>query len=292
MANTRDIRNRIKSVKNTAQITKAMQLVAASKMKKAQAAALQGKEYSNRLLAVLANLCNRFEDEKPLHPYLEDRDIERRGILLVTTDRGLCGPLNSNLFRKVAGMANDPPIRWFNIGRKGRQFLARTQRDLAADFTVSDAAGYPEVRPIVEAMDKQYREGKIDTIEVLFPKFVNTLNQEPWLTPLVPLANLRDFVEENQGEFGEVSEDERETIFEPDPARVVTEILDLFIRKSIYQRILDAKASEHSARMVAMKAATDNAKSLVDDLTLEYNKARQAAITQEILEISAATFFN
>ncbi|MFP4353026.1 MAG: ATP synthase F1 subunit gamma [Puniceicoccaceae bacterium] len=293
MANTRDIRNRIKSVKNTAQITRAMQLVAASKMKKAQALAMRGKDYSNRLLAVLANLCCRIdEDEQPSHPFLEQREVRRRGILLVTSDRGLCGPLNSNLFRRIAAIPSDPPVRWFNIGRKGRQFLTRTRRDLAADFTVSDEAAYPEVRPIVEAMVKQFCAGEIDSIEVLFPKFVNTLNQEPRLTPLVPLTKLRDFVNANMEEFGRVSADEREMIFEPSPEEVVAEILDLFIRKSIYQRILDAKASEHSARMVAMKAATDNARSLVDDLTLEYNKARQAAITQEILEISAATFFN
>jgi len=292
MANTRDIRNRIKSVKNTAQITRAMQLVAASKMKRAQSAAVKGQEYSSRLLSVLANLCEKFEDDEPWHPYLEEREVKRRGILLVTSDRGLCGPLNSNLFRKVLSLDKEPPVRWFNIGRKGRQFLTRSKLDLAADFTVTDNVGFAEIRPIIEAMDKQFREGDIDTIEVLFPKFVNTLTQEPRLTPLVPLGSLRTFVEEHVGEFGESSADDREMIFEPSPAEVVSQILDLFIRKSIYQRVLEAKASEHSARMVAMKAATDNAKSLVDDLTLEYNKARQAAITQEILEISAATFFN
>jgi len=121
---------------------------------------------------------------------------------------------------------------------------------------------------------------------------VNTLNQEPRLTPLVPLDNLREFLAEREGEFGQLPSDERQMIFEPGAAEVLSEVLDLYIRKSLYQRILDAKASEHSARMVAMKAATDNANNLVEDLTLEYNKARQAAITQEILEISAATFFN
>lgn len=293
MANTRDIRNRIKSVKNTAQITRAMQLVAASKMKKAQALALQGRVYANALLRILANLDTRLDEEQAWHPFLEKRERRRRGILLVTTDRGLCGPLNSNLFRHIIGMDEDTPIRWFNVGRKGRQFLTRTKRDLAADFTVSDAAAYAEVRPIVEAMERQYVEGEIDTIEVLYPRFVNTLTQEPFLMPLVPLSSLGDFVAEQLAEQGgEESADEREMIFEPSPETVVSEILDLFIRKAIYQFILGAKASEHSARMVAMKAATDNAKSLVDDLTLEYNKARQAAITQEILEISAATFFN
>jgi len=293
MANTRDIRNRIKSVKNTAQITRAMQLVAASKMKKAQNLALQGREYAITLIRTLAQLNSRFGEEKIVHPFLQEREQKRRGILLVTTDRGLCGPLNSNLFRHIAMMKDETPVRWFNVGRKGRQFLTRSKRDMAADFTVSDVASYSEVRPIVEAMVKQFVDGEIDTIEVLYPRFINTLNQEPYLVPLIPLTNLSQFVSEQMQVQGEAEEvDEREMIFEPDPQKVVSEILDLYIRKSIYQFILGSKASEHSARMVAMKAATDNAKSLVDDLTLEYNKARQAAITQEILEISAATFFN
>jgi len=292
MANTRDIRNRIKSVKNTAQITRAMQLVAASKMKRAQEAALQSRDYGKGLLSVLCNICSRFEEERSWHPFLQSREIKRRGILLVTTDRGLCGPLNSNLFRMLTTFDESPPIRWFNVGRKGRQFLSRTQRDLAADFTISDDAKYSEVRPIIQVMDEQFRSGEIDTIEILAPRFINTLNQEPRLTPLVPLNSLQEFIAENSAEFGEPSTDEREMLFEPSPAEVVSQILDLFIHKAIYLRILGAKASEHSARMVAMKSATDNAKNLVDDLTLEYNKARQAAITQEILEISAATFFN
>jgi len=292
MANTRDIRNRIKSVKNTAQITRAMQLVAASKMKKAQEAALSGQDYGKVLLSVLSNIYTHFGEERSWHPYLEEREVKRRGILLVTSDRGLCGPLNSNLFRQILSYDDTPPIRWFNIGRKGRQFLTRTKRDLAADFTISDDAHYKEVRPIIQTMHDQFCKGEIDTIEVLSPRFINTLTQEPRLTPLVPLHSLREFIEEHASEFGTPSEDEREMLFEPSPAEVVSKILDLFINKAIYLRILGAKASEHSARMVAMKSATDNAKSLVDDLTLEYNKARQAAITQEILEISAATFFN
>jgi len=293
MANTRDIRNRIKSVKNTAQITRAMQLVAASKMKRAQDLAVKGQTYADRLLATLASIAEQLgEEETVAHPYLEKREVKRRGILLVTTDRGLCGPLNSNLFREIVRFPEEPPVRWFNIGRKGRQYLVRTKRDLQADFTISDKAGYGEVRPILTAMDEQFRAGEIDTIEILYPRFVNTLHQEPRLTPLVPLDNLREFLAEREGEFGQLPSDERQMIFEPGAAEVLSEVLDLYIRKSLYQRILDAKASEHSARMVAMKAATDNANNLVEDLTLEYNKARQAAITQEILEISAATFFN
>lgn len=294
MANTRDIRNRIKSVKNTAQITRAMQLVAASKMKKAQDLAQQGQTYTRHLLGVLSRL-NREqseEEEKLEHSFLQRREVKHRGILVVTSDRGLCGPLNSNLFRMIFEMPNDPPIRWFNIGRKGRQFLARTRKDMLADFTVSDKAGFAEVRPVVESMVRHYESGDIDTIEVLYPRFINTLVQEPRLAPLLPLTDLGQFIEQNKSEYGEQEPDERDIIFEPDRASVLGQILDLYIRKTIYQYILAAKASEHSARMVAMKAATDNANNLVDDLTLEYNKARQAAITQEILEISAATFFN
>jgi len=131
MANTRDIRNRIKSVKNTAQITRAMQLVAASKMKRAQDLAVKGQTYADRLLATLASIAEQLgEEETVAHPYLEKREVKRRGILLVTTDRGLCGPLNSNLFREIVRFPEEPPVRWFNIGRKGRQYLVRTKRDL------------------------------------------------------------------------------------------------------------------------------------------------------------------
>jgi len=294
MANTRDIRNRIKSVKNTAQITRAMQLVAASKMKKAQDLAQQGQIYTRHLLGVLSRLNQEQneDEEKVEHPFLQRRTVKHRGILLITSDRGLCGPLNSNLFRMIFEMSDEPPIRWFNIGRKGRQFLARMQKDMQADFTVSDKAGFSEVRPVIDSMVRHFESGDIDTIEVLYPRFINTLVQEPRLTPLLPLTDLGQFIEDNKSEYGEQEPDERDILFEPDRSSVLSEILDLYIRKTIYQYLLAAKASEHSARMVAMKSATDNANSLVDDLTLEYNKARQAAITQEILEISAATFFN
>lgn len=291
MANTRDIRNRIKSVKNTAQITRAMQLVAASKMKRAQNQAAKGRDYTKVLLQVLSRLQENLGEVKVTHPLFERREVRHRGILLISTDRGLCGPLNGNLFRAVADM-DRTGIRFVNIGRKGRQFLARSKRDLLADFHVSDQAPFREVRPVVQFLVQAFEEGKIDTIEVLFPHFVNTLIQEPRLVPLVPLADLSDFIADNLKEFGEPVSEERDFVFEQSPERIVQEILDLFVGKIIYQRVLESKASEHSARMVAMKAATDNAKNLVDDLTLEYNKARQAAITQEILEISAAAMAN
>lgn len=291
MANTRDIRNRIKSVKNTAQITRAMQLVAASKMKRAQDQAAKGRDYTKVLLQVLSRLQENLGGAKITHPLFERRQVRHRGILLISTDRGLCGPLNGNLFRAVADLDRSG-VRFVNIGRKGRQFLARSKRDLLADFHVSDQAPFREVRPVVQFLVDAFKEGKIDTIEVLFPHFVNTLIQEPRLVPLVPLSDLTDFIAQNLKEFGEPVSEERDFVFEQSPERIIQEILDLFVGKIIYQRVLESKASEHSARMVAMKAATDNAKNLVDDLTLEYNKARQAAITQEILEISAAAMAN
>lgn len=286
MANTRDIRNRIRGVKNTQKITRAMQLVAASKMKKAQDRALEGRPYAYQLRHMLASLEGKLDDFS--HPFMEDRPIRKRGILIISTDRGLCGALNANLFREASTL--DREIAAFvTVGRKARQFISRTQRELLADFTVSESAPFKEVRPVVEFMIKAFMEGSIDTIEVLYPRFKNTLIQEATLIPFLPLPNLADYVEEQAKADGqEMATDNRELVFEPDPSSILTELMDRFVKREIYQMLIDARASEHSARMVAMKAATDNAKKLTDSLTLQYNKARQAAITQEILEITAA----
>ena len=190
MASTRDIRRRIKSVKNTRQITKAMELVAASKMKKAQQAALSGRAYAQLLAKMLARLAPRLEEVK--HPYLAQREVKTRGILLITTDKGLCGPLNANLFKLVAEVKT--PAKYFSIGRKGTQFLARVKRDLVADFHVSDKLAFAEVKPVIELMVKAYLEGQIDTIEVIYPRFRNTLVQEPRLRPVLPLKSLTEFL--------------------------------------------------------------------------------------------------
>lgn len=286
MANTRDIRNRIRGVKNTQKITRAMQLVAASKMKKAQDRALEGRPYAHQLRHMLASLEGKLDDFT--HPFMEDRPIRKRGILIISTDRGLCGALNANLFREATTLDRDT-VAFVTVGRKARQFISRTQRNLLADFTVSESAPFKEVRPVVEFMIKAFMEGSIDTIEVLYPRFKNTLIQEATLIPFLPLPNLADYVEKQAEADGqELVMDNRELVFEPDPASILTELMDRFVKREIYQMLIDARASEHSARMVAMKAATDNAKKLTDSLTLQYNKARQAAITQEILEITAA----
>lgn len=288
MASTRDIRRRIKSVKNTRQITKAMELVAASKMKKAQQAALSGRAYAQLMAKMLARLAPRLAEVK--HPFLAQREIKTRGILLLTTDKGLCGPLNGNLFKLVLDVKT--PAKFFSIGKKGTQFLARAKRDLVADFHVSDKLAFAEVKPVVELMVKAYLDGEIDTIEVIYPRFKNTLVQEPTVRPVLPLANLAAFLAQVQTEAGAPAEttDDRDMLFEPSPREVLEALIPFYVNRHIHQLVLSARASEHSARMVAMKTAKDNASKLLGDLTLEYNKARQAAITAEILEIAAAQF--
>ena len=287
MASTRDIRRRIKSVKNTRQITKAMELVAASKMKKAQQAALAGRAYIHVMSEMLAALSSRVTELK--HPFLDERVVKTRGILLVTSDKGLCGPLNANLFKLVTEIKT--PVKFFAIGRKGAQFLARTKRDLVADFVVQDRTPFSEVKVAVELMVQKYLAGEIDTVEVIYPRFRNTLVQEPMLRPVLPLASLASFVAQAHADAGaEFKPDTRDMIFEPNASEVMEALIPFYVNRHIYQLVLSARASEHSARMVAMKTAKDNATKLVGELSLEYNKARQAAITQEILEIAAAQY--
>jgi F-type H+-transporting ATPase subunit gamma len=287
MASTRDIRRRIKSVKNTRQITKAMELVSASKMKKAQQAALAGRSYSNLMAAMLAALSQRVDPS--LHPFLAHRPVKTRGILLISTDKGLCGALNANVFKLVAEIKT--PAKFYSIGRKGTQFLARTRRDLVADFQVHDRVPFGEIRAIADLMIRQFLAGEIDTIEVVYPRFKNTLVQTPLVRPVLPLANLRSFLEELAGDAGDKpATDPREMLFEPSATAVLAALLPFYVRRQLHQFALSAKASEHSARMVAMKTSKDNATKILGELTLEYNKVRQAAITQEILEIAAASF--
>ena len=287
MASLRDIRRRIKSVKNTRQITKAMELVAASKMKKAQQAALAGRAYAGLMAEMLAAVAGRVEESH--HPFLARREVKIRGIILVTSDKGLCGPLNSNLFKLVTEIKG--PAKYAVIGRKGAQFLARTKRDLLADFSVSDRVPFADVKVVAEFMAKQFVEGVVDTVELIYPHFRNTLVQTPTNLPLLPLQSLAAVVADLRSDAGTTAKaDDREILFEPDAQTVLESLLPLYVNREVYQHVLDAKASEHSSRMVAMKTAKDNATKLVGDLTLEYNKARQAGITQEILEIAAASF--
>ncbi|PTX98618.1 ATP synthase F1 subunit gamma [Opitutus sp. ER46] len=293
MASTRDIRRRIKSVKNTRQITKAMELVAASKMKKAQQMALAGRPYTEVMTSMLGVLAGRVEESQ--HPFLVQRPVRTRGILLITTDKGLAGPLNANLFKLVTDITT--PAKFYVVGRKGSQFIARTRREMVADFSVQDRVPFNEVKVITELMMKHYLEGVIDTVEVIYPRFKNTLVQEPSVRPVLPLASVHDFLTHagvptaaKTSPTPASAEETREILFEPSATEVLEALLPFYVNRHVYQLVLSAKASEHSARMVAMKTAKDNATKLLDDLTLEYNKARQAGITQEILEIAAAQF--
>jgi len=276
---TRDIRRRIKSVKNTAQITKAMQMVAASKMRKAQNAALAGHPYAQLLNRVLVALKDRVDHS--LHPLLEVREVKRELVLLISTDKGLCGGLNTNLFRE-ASKFDVATTDFVNIGRKGKQFLARTKRNLIADFEIGDHPSFLEVKQVSKFCVDKFLSGEVDKVTVLYPRFVNTLTQAPTAMTVLPIAALPI------NEKMELPEEGSSFMFEPSAYDVLDAILPYYIHFSIYQTLLDARASEHSARMVAMKSATDNAKNLVNDLTLEYNKIRQASITNELLEITTA----
>ena len=288
MPNLKEIRTRIKSVKNTRQITKAMELVAASKMKKAQQSALSGQPYAALLAETLAHISSRIEELD--HPFFEEREVKTRGIILVTTDRGLCGPLNGNLIREVQKI--EGPAKFVSVGRKGKQFLSRSSRELLADFEIGDSVQYIKIKQLTEFMIEKYLAGEVDTVEVWYPRYINILIQSPTKAKLLPIAGLGEMITELRGKNAkpfEASDDDRNFKYEPDPKTILNELLPLFVIRQVYQAVLSARASEHSARMVAMKTAKDNANKLLDALTLQFNKARQAAITQEILEIAAAT---
>jgi len=295
MSNLRDIRRRIKSVKNTRQITRAMQLVSSSKMKRAQDAAVAGRPYALLLADLLDTVGEKLELSGGAisHPFFEKREVNTRGILIISTDKGLCGPLNTNLFRKIADEVKGD-AKFVTVGRKATQYISRTKRDLIADFTISDKAAFSELRPMLKLLIDAYLNGKIDTIEVAYPSFVNVLVQEPIIQPLLPIVDLREVLDQlnkrvaGADEILAARKDAREMTFEPSAEEVLAELPGLYVNVIIHQLLLESRAAEYSARMVAMKAATDNASNLVDDLTLDYNKARQAAITQEILEIAAA----
>lgn len=284
MASLRDIRRRIKSVKNTAQITKAMQMVAASKMRKAQEAALNGRPYAELLNRVLVSLRDRVDPN--LHPLLEKREVKNELVIVLSTDKGLCGGLNTNLFREVMTF-NAETTSFISAGRKGTQFLARMKRKMIADFTLKDQPGFLETKAISKFAIEKFLSGDVDKVTVLFPLFVNTLVQKPTAIPLLPITSLEEAGITNPVESPIVAP-EGGMLFEPDAQSILDAIVPYYVHYELYQMVLGSRASEHSARMVAMKSATDNAKQLVKDLTLEYNKARQAAITTELLEISTA----
>jgi F-type H+-transporting ATPase subunit gamma len=217
------------------------------------------------------------------------REVKRRAVILVSTDKGLCGSLNSNLLREAAKFDNNTTV-YIAAGRKGSQFVARTKRKLAAEFTYKDVPQYSEARAIAKMAVDMFIKGAVDRVEILYTNFISTLAQKPEVRTLLPVGEIRAAT---AGVDGETRQDPllkgaTEFMFEPSAEKVFEALLPHYLNFEVYQILLEAKASEHSSRMVAMKNATDNAKQLIKDLTLEYNKIRQAAITKEILEISSA----
>ena len=281
-ANTRDIRRRIKSVKNTAQITKAMQMVAASKMRKAQQLALDGRPYA-QLLNQISAASNEVNSEEK-HPLLQHREVKKELVIIISTDKGLCGALNTNLLREAAKF--DPAKTSFiTAGRKGAQWAVRSKRDILADFTLKDTPSFLETKAISKMAIEKFLDGSVDKVSVLVTRFVNTLTQEAVVLPLLPVSatlSNEKAVEQND-EKGPM-----DVVFEPSAAAVLDALLPYYAHFAVFRAVVEARAAEHSARMVAMKSATDNAKQLIKDLTLEYNKVRQAAITTELLEITTA----
>ena len=281
MPSPREIRRRIRSVRNISQITRAMEMVSASKMRRAQQRVLASRPYAERLRAVIGDLAALQADREALtqFPLLAQREIKRAEVILITPDKGLTGPLNSNIIRRAsryilteAGV----PVRVVAAGKKGRDFMIRTRQDVVAEFTgLGDNVSLDALRPIAQVALDDFLAGRADAVYVVFGRFVNTLSQVPEIRQILPIV-----APEGAGAYTDY-------IFEPNPAAVLESLLPRFVEIQIYQAMLESIASEHSARMVAMRNASQNARDLVSDLTLSYNKARQAQITREVSEIAA-----
>jgi len=278
MPNTRNIRHRIQSVRNTSQITRAMQTVAASKMRRAQDAAVQGRPFAQLAMQFLAQAAKAAEDYT--HPLLEAREVRRRAVILVSTDKGLCGALNANLFRQAAEL-DAATTMFIAAGRKGAQFLARAGRNLVAEFPYHETPLFSDAQAIAQMARQIFSKKEADEVAVLYPRFVNTLVQKPETVSLLPMNRLWE--KENLS-----NEPGREYLFEPTVPGVMDYLLRYYLDFQILQILQETRASEHSARMVSMKNATENAEQLLKDLTLAYNKIRQAAITTELLDNATA----
>jgi len=285
MANTRDIRHRIKSIRNTAQITKAMQMVAASKMRKAQQHALEGRPYAALMNKVLVSLQKRTNPRS--HPLLEVRPLKKELVLILSTDKGLCGALNTNLFREAANF-DQTKTAFVVSGKKARQFIARTKRELLADFELKDSPSFVESKPLSKFCLEKFLRREVDKVSVLFTHFINTISQRAVVQTLLPIGSFDLPKGASTEEANEDLDPMLGYVFEPKAEELLGVVLPYYIQFQVFQMILDARASEHSARMVAMKNATDNAEQFIKDLTLEYNKMRQAGITTELLEIATA----
>ena len=277
MASVRQIRRRIRSVQNTAKITKAMSMIAASKMRRTQEAALRGRPYAEQMRALLADLAAQPYEQDTVHPLLQRRPVSNVEIVHITPDRGLTGGLNSNINRATAQfiLERGGQVSVVAVGRKGRDFMVRYGRNLKAVFTdLGDRPSLTDVTPIARLVIESYTQQTADAVYVAYARFVSTTVQRPVVEPLLPVVPAELSPQEAYG-----------YIYEPDSLSVLSALLPRFVEMQLYHVVLESIASEQSARMVAMRNATDNANEMAEDLTLLMNKVRQADITTELLDI-------
>jgi len=282
MAGTKEIRSKIKSVQNTRKITKAMEMVAASKMRRAQERMRAARPYSDKIRTITSNLAKANPEYRPL--YMSVRDVKKAGLILVSTDKGLCGGLNTNVFRLMTNQVRELKdknisIEFTAIGSKGLQFLNRAKAKLLSQAVhLGDTPHMDTLLGAITAQLDAFERGEIDAVYLAYTRFINTMKQEPVLEKLLPLQpnQLNQEANSNHG---------WDYIYEPDAESVLNGLLKRYIEALIYQAVAENMASEQSARMVAMKAASDNAKNVIGELQLVYNKTRQAAITKELSEI-------
>jgi F-type H+-transporting ATPase subunit gamma len=283
MHSIRDLRQHIRSVTNTAQITKAMQMVAASKMRKAQEAALAGRPFSQLLYRIQRQGTTQTLDFT--HPLLEIRECRKRAVIVIAADKGLCGALNNNVFR-LASQFDIPSTVFITAGRKAAQFIAHSGRQLAAEFTYADTPQYTEARAIAAFARDLFLKGEVDQVKIVATRFVNTLTQVALSIEYLPIGEIKGIAVAGAESEAELEAHATEFLFEPSPEIIMSLFLPQYLDIYLYEVLLNAKASEHSARMVSMKNATDNAENLIKDLTLEFNKLRQGNITKELLDIA------
>ena len=285
MASPRELRRRIKSISSTSQITRAMQMVASSKMRRAQQGTLMTRPFGQLLYRIQRRALTHTKGFE--HPLLEVREVRKRAVILVGTDKGLCGALNTNLFR-VAQQFDQANTTFIAVGKRAAQFIARTRRQLAAEFNVKDVPRYADARPIANFARDLFLKREADEVKVVFTRFINTLSQQAVTGEFLPIGEIKAM--QIGGE--DTGADGTEYLFEPDAETVLSFLFGHYLNVFIYRVLLEARASEESARMVAMKNATDNAETLIKDLTLEYNKLRQGNITKELLEIAGGQLGN
>jgi F-type H+-transporting ATPase subunit gamma len=278
MVSTQILRRRIRSVQGTAKICKAMEMIATAKMKRAQEQAIAGRPYAEEISKVVSDLAVEAQASGKIHPLLQKREVQKIAIIHMTTDRGLCGGLNANQNRLVSSFILEQavPVTLVTVGRKGRTFACSAQCDLRAEFVgISDRPSLLETLPISRVVIDDYSNGSADQVYLAYPQFITTMIQRPIMEVLLP-------IEPAVLPRAQVAE----YIYEPDPSAVLGELLPRYVEMKVYHAILELIASEQSARMVAMRNASDNAKGLIEDLTLALNKVRQETITKEICDIS------